>query len=90
MLPTTPGVSEVRVAKLRPLIGRFSTSAVVTRNDRSALCDWMSGASELTVTVSDVLPTASFIAPTLMRSPPLTAMPESRTVVKPDMLTSTV
>ena len=76
VVPTTPGVSEVSDAKLRPVpIGRFSTSAVVTRNERSPLCDWISGASDLTVTVSEVPPTDSVRAPTLMRSPPLTATP---------------
>ena len=39
--------------KLRLAIGRFSTDSVVTVNERSPLCDWMSGASAWTVTVSD-------------------------------------
>ncbi len=55
-----PGVSEVSDAKLRLVpIGRFSTSAVVTRKERWPLCDWIMGASDLTVTVSDVPPTDS-------------------------------
>ena len=58
VVPVTPGVSAVRVAKLRPVpIGRFSTSVVVMRNERSPLCDWMRGASPVTVIVSLAPPT---------------------------------
>ena len=39
VVPTTPGVRAVNAAKLRAEIGRFSTSAVVTLNERSPLCD---------------------------------------------------
>ena len=90
VVPTTPGVRAVNAAKLRAEIGRFSTSAVVTLNERSPLCDWISGASDLTVTVSDVPPTESVSAPTLMRSPPLTATPGRTTDENPGIAISTV
>ena len=48
----TPGVNAVRLVKLPWLIGRFSTSVVVIANERSPLCDWISGASAVTLTVS--------------------------------------
>ena len=43
VVPVTPGVNCVRLAKLRPAIGRFSTEAVAIVNDRSPLDAWMSG-----------------------------------------------
>ena len=82
---------DVRDAKLRLVpIGRFSTSAVVTRKDRSPLCDWMRGASDLTVTVSEAPPMESVNAPTLTRSPPLTATPGRTVEANPVIATSTV
>ena len=38
-LMSTPGASEVRLVKLRLLIGRFWTESVATVNDRSPVCD---------------------------------------------------
>jgi hypothetical protein len=65
----------VRLAKLRPEIGRFSTEEVVIVNDRSPLEAWMSIASEVTLTVSAAPPGSSVRVVTVTRSPPLMAMP---------------
>ena len=91
VVPVTPGVSDVNDEKLRAVpIGRFCTSVVVTRNERSPLCDWMIGFSAVTVMVSAVPPTASVSSPRPTRSPPLTATPVRRRDLNPDIDTSMV
>ena len=58
MVPTTPGVSDVERREVAVRADRqvldFGRGDA---NERSPLCDWISGASDLTVTVSDVPPT---------------------------------
>ena len=90
VVPVTPGVNCVRLAKLRPEIGRFSTEEVVIANDRSPLDAWMSGASEVTLTVSAAPPGSSVSAGMARRSPPLIATLVWRTVRNWSMVTSTV
>ena len=47
-----PGASDASALNVRFRIGRFSTASAVMVNERSPLCDWMSGASAVTLIVS--------------------------------------
>lgn len=90
-VPTTPGASDARLAKLRLATGRFCTAWVVTVNDRSPLRACTSGAeSAETTTVSESVPSSSSRLPTLTRSPALTGMPLRSSALKPSSVMRTV
>ncbi len=87
----TPGVKAVKVAKLRLTpTGRFCTASVAMVKDRSPLCDWISGLSARTSTVSEVPPTWIESGGIATRSPALRATPLRRRVLNPSIVTSTV
>ena len=86
--PSTPGVNATAPAKFPCEIGRLSIDLVSIAYDRSPLCVCSNACSADTVTVSLVPPTCSVIGGTPTRSPPVTRMPFSNSVLKAGAVTS--
>ncbi len=86
-VPSTPGASPARVAKLRSASGRLSTSSGETVNERSPVLDWMTGVSPRTVTTSVAPPSSSVSDPRGTCEPGLTSTPDRLRVLKPGIST---
>ena len=86
-LTSTPGASEVRLVKLRLLIGRFCDR--VGRDGERALAALRLNqrASAATVTVSARPPTSMTIGGTATRSPGLIGTPDRSSVLNPSIVT---